>query len=515
MNLRDSRITQNNGMTDMTSSQLFGRSLNFFKFLRIIFSLSANGFDIKLDFLDNYEKLCLFFERMENSEGFVKIQKKMFLSSKKVRSFQLPEEVVNTLQLKVKEHFSYVNNFGPEINKQKYDYKAVRSSLIDSYEFSLFEIINSKYYDSLQEVFSYFCCFYGNSSSANTTKMKFLLFEKLLKEASLTSTHINKEEHGKFLTSYEIEKIFTRLVNSMNNETKQKMSSTYNVKTNLNFNDEPKVKGNSSKVNFRNTKVFKGSGNNGLKEGVSNKSGMNKQRNIISSYIEFNQFINALELIAIILYGENEPMTSVDFLVENNIVQLVKKIADLHKSEFNILEYYEDNRKNNEEFIVGLNLLHKTMIPYFNYYSKDKSYLEMDSLKRMLIDFSVFPELISIFKIKLFFKQCISKELSENINKEVLDINSLIDFISLCSFEVPFKEPQPNALGKLIFLLQKISQSPGMKKVILNMGISSFVLKKENTDILNNFKQHFPHYFEYNSENESHNNGGIYGLKSG
>jgi hypothetical protein len=140
--------------------------------------------------------------------------------------------------------------------------------------------------------------------------------------------------------------------------------------------------------------------------------------------------------------------------------------------------------------------MYKTLTPYFLHYTKDKIHMDIETLKRMLIDFSIFPELISIVKIKLFFKQCANKEISNNNHYELFDIASLNDFMALCSLEIPFKEPQPTPVSKLIFLLQKISQSPGLKKVVLSMGLSTLSVKKESIDILANFKNHFPQYFE-------------------
>ena len=136
------------------------------------------------------------------------------------------------------------------------------------------------------------------------------------------------------------------------------------------------------------------------------------------------------------------------------------------------------------------------MQPYYEFYVGDKLYLDFDSAKRVLSDFSIFPELISIGKIKIFFKYLVNKEVSEQKKIELIDLNGLVGLISLCALDIPFKDSQVSPLTKLISILQKISQSKGIKKVVLSMGKSKFSLKKENTDILTNFKLNFPHHFE-------------------
>lgn len=148
-------------------------------------------------------------------------------------------------------------------------------------------------------------------------------------------------------------------------------------------------------------------------------------------------------------------------------------------------------------------LLSKTLYPYYLFYTQDKEYLDIETLKKLLIDFEIFPELISIVKIKLFFKQCSNKEFSEKLKQEVFDLNSLNDFMALCAFEVPFKDPQPEPISKIIFLLQKISQSSGLKKVLLEMGLTTLTLKKDSIDILSHFKQHFPQYFIVEEDEET------------
>lgn len=374
------------------NTQIFGRTMTFFRFLRFLLSISDSGFDINLEFLDNYEKLCLLFERMENSDGFVKIQKKIFLSSKKLRSFQLPEEVVFSLQKKVKDNFSYnnqINNMGTtttEINRVRYDSKAVKSNMIDNYEISFFEIINSKYYDILSEVFSYYCCFLGNSAVLNSNKMKFQLFKKMTKEAGLLAEGNNRNtSHGKLyntnkskysnsvdlntktnedqnkksnlLSDYDIEKVYIKVVNMAS-----EYSNINNVNNNITNTNMSNTKilsksfiGGKTKTKFNNY-AGKGNLNNSIITNTwnfidNNENTKNFHKNILSSMIDYQQFIYALELFSIVLYGELDPMSSVDFLIENHIINLLNKISKSHKKDFEMFEYYINLRNNDELFV--------------------------------------------------------------------------------------------------------------------------------------------------------------------
>ncbi len=140
-------------------------------------------------------------------------------------------------------------------------------------------------------------------------------------------------------------------------------------------------------------------------------------------------------------------------------------------------------------------VLYKALAPYFNYYSQSKKYIDYNIIKRIAVDFGIFPDLLSIKKMKLYFKQCINRELSDNINKDVFDINSLVHFMSLCSFEIPFQNKEVDSIARIIFLLQKVSDADGIKEVIVKMGPAALLIKKENIDILHSFKSSFPEYF--------------------
>jgi hypothetical protein len=146
------------------------------------------------------------------------------------------------------------------------------------------------------------------------------------------------------------------------------------------------------------------------------------------------------------------------------------------------------------------------LLPYFNFYCFGKKYIDFDKLKKLTVDFGLFPDLISIKKIKLYFKQCINRQFSDKINEDVFDINSLVHFIALCSLEIPFHIDTPDSVSRIIFLLQKISDSEGIKKVVLQMGKAALLIKRENIDILSNFKLQFPQYFNQKSQSTQKEN---------
>lgn len=147
-----------------------------------------------------------------------------------------------------------------------------------------------------------------------------------------------------------------------------------------------------------------------------------------------------------------------------------------------------------------MSLLSKALEPYFNYYSNGKPYINFDTLRRLLTDFSIFPNLISIKKIKIYFKKCNTQELSQLSNEDLLAFDSFVHFFCLCSFELPFKDPQPDSVSRVLYLLQRASQSEYLKEVLVKMGTAALLIKKENIDILSNFKVHFPHYFNQEAE---------------
>lgn len=78
---------------------------------------------------------------------------------------------------------------------------------------------------------------------------------------------------------------------------------------------------------------------------------------------------------------------------------------------------------------------------------------------------------------------------------EVFDINSLIHFFALTSFSIQFENQEMDSISRIVFLLQKVNNSKGIKNVVLNMGTASLYIKKESVDILSNIRSEYPEYF--------------------
>lgn len=328
-------ILSSNGYSSMNSYS-FGQLFTFPKFLLFFWYLADMNYEINLSFLSQYEKLCLIIERMENSRGFIEIKKDVFISGRKFKSFLLPTEIVTTLQEKVKEQFSkdnlnVANTYNLTHNRLKYGKDFLRRELIQNYESTFFDYISTKYSSLTYSIFMYFTSLY---EPLNNSKMRYGLFEKLLKQAQLvgnkTEKSLSKEKtstkgmtrdksrdtfqsqkssvRGRFLKKEDIEKIFYKVC-SRKNHTEQNTDLTEK-------------------------KTYK------------------PAKSITVLSIDMSQFICALEIIAVILYGSDDAQGSVDFLMENNLISVQKSILNAQSKENNILDYYISEQQSNQSFVM-------------------------------------------------------------------------------------------------------------------------------------------------------------------
>lgn len=109
-------------------------------------------------------------------------------------------------------------------------------------------------------------------------------------------------------------------------------------------------------------------------------------------------------------------------------------------------------------------------------------------------DFEIFPHFSSKFKLKAYFTQAVNREDYE-INEKLITITDFVYLIGIISFDTDHKSQ--SAVFKLIYLIDSISQSDGMKRLIINTSNMSEIKNSKYGRILFTFSSFFPKYKEF------------------
>ena len=56
-----------------------------------------------------------------------------------------------------------------------------------------------------------------------------------------------------------------------------------------------------------------------------------------------------------------------------------------------------------DEMVDLLSVVHKSMLPYYNYYANHKGLMTFDGFSKFCTDFAIFPDILSKSKILKFF----------------------------------------------------------------------------------------------------------------
>jgi hypothetical protein len=114
-----------------------------------------------------------------------------------------------------------------------------------------------------------------------------------------------------------------------------------------------------------------------------------------------------------------------------------------------------------DEYMVEiLSCVHKTLIPYYHFYTHPKtSLLTFDQFIKFCLDFAIFPDILSKSKIMRFFStlsgfyQQNALEIGIPAEKDVIDEHLFVEALALTAFEVKYRDPQPANAEKVILKL--------------------------------------------------------------
>ena len=111
-------------------------------------------------------------------------------------------------------------------------------------------------------------------------------------------------------------------------------------------------------------------------------------------------------------------------------------------------------------------------------------------------DFEIFPCIISKAKLNAFFGGIAQySNYNDNESEVYIEQSLFVDMLALCANEIVLPEPEPNPVEKILIFMEKIGQSEGPEKIIINTG-NNRMMAEDTLNILEEFKEEYPQYFE-------------------
>ena len=462
---------------------VIGISFTFSKFLDFLYKISFFAYESKsTDSCEAAEKLCFLLERMELSNGFFNIEKKTNKPHSS-KTFLIPpnnilKKIMESKIISEQNEDSKSSMQKSNINKSQMPFNE-RPSMIYEQSKELYPLVE-KYLENLQPLFEKYCSF---GDPLNTTHLRSSKFIKLLRDAGILSstTDISTSqvhEKNNFLRQMDADIIYSKITSIKYTQKQDMLSSSISQSK---FLDSP------------------------------NK--FEEKTKAVGGKMNFDMFLVALKMIAEKILPDDPIEKSMTFIIENYLLKLKQnESAERDVTNSQLLELM--NILKDSEVVKLLSLVHSSMQPYFKYYANAKNLMTIDAFLKFCSDFSIFPDIITKPKLSRFFNTLVSiynstlnsnKDSKINIGEgmvNAIDEHLFIEAIALCAMEVPYKEPEPDCIEKIIFLLERMSQARGNQIVHKSYGNTRMV-SGTNLDILSTIRIHYPQYFKIKPKSNS------------
>ncbi|CAG9330376.1 unnamed protein product [Blepharisma stoltei] len=428
-----------------------GQILTLSKFIFIIYLIAEKGYeqDANLEQSPPSEKLLVLLERLELSKGFVEL-------SGSVRNITIlpSQEVIHQVLYPETEDIDEFSHITEEEEEKSADAETygldVNSQTVAKLE---------EYFDKLQHIFQAYCSF---GEPMNTSKMSGSKLVKLMRDvgilkitkADIANMSIRSSQSIKsdgLLTKVDIDIIFTR---------------------------------------------------------VSDKR-------INNGRLDFKQFLKAIEQVAHRAF----PNENLDNAFLHVVSEYIMKLENDWNDERGVNSGYIRNLMEmlrEPDVIETLNLVHKSIIYFYRFYSNSLGLMNFENFLRFTRDFAIFPDLIAKSKLHRFFhtlagihaqteqpEMSVSRssyyELKNDASEDVIDEHLFVESLALVAAEVLYKEPEPTPVERICFLMERMSQSEGLSKVLIENGHNR-ASAGECKDILVFLKARYPEIFSYGSE---------------
>ncbi len=206
--------------------------------------------------------------------------------------------------------------------------------------------------------------------------------------------------------------------------------------------------------------------------------------------LSYEGFLKSIEMVAHKILPEHNIVQAVNYVLDKHILDLENIIAQaqveqryMGGSSLKLLvELLKD-----PEMVGFLSLVHKSMMVYYNFYADSRGLMNFTKFVQFCKHFSIFPDILAKARIKSFFQTLaaihsqseagerrnflfgsfinekiaqlnstkksltIEKKTSETTDEEVIDQHLFVEGLALCAFEVPYNDPQPPNIAKVIF----------------------------------------------------------------
>ena len=443
---------------ERSNKNIFGKYFIFFKFLRVLIKMSQITFEKifnssshnddgeNINKMKPEEMFILFLQKIEQSEGFSNFTKISNITHNYKTTTIIPPNFSSKLEM---------NNFEKEEKQNQKNIKEEKEEKIDiyrkldAYEPKYINYINEVYGKDLLNLYKTIVNF---GDQFNFQYMKSKAFLKFLADSNL----VKDKNHNFGLKLNDIDIFFIKMCLMMKN------------------NEQNNSNNNSHK------------NNNSLTVNVS------------CGEIDFPTFIISIEILSRLLLSNLPVKQAIDVLV----VDYILNNKEINNNKINEIEEKIDNLKNlqnNEEMIELLQVVHKAFYPLFIYYTKETGGLMSNkNFFKFTKDFEIFPNLIGKAKLNSFFNGISQYSIYVQKGSTLIEHSLFVDLIALMALEMNYPEPEPSTIEKILIFIEKISQSQGPGKIVLNTGN-----RQSNCgNFLEFFKEIYPGFFNEEKKEE-------------
>ena len=179
-------------------------------------------------------------------------------------------------------------------------------------------------------------------------------------------------------------------------------------------------------------------------------------------------FIFCIELLSKKIFPNQKVENSIDYIT-TTIINHICQESFYHND---LLDLIYKEKKENLEFNRVYEILYQSIYPLFNLYSNKNNVITLKQLNQFSLDFNLFPELITKTKLITLFKNSFlynNDNTNEMNNEEGLNQIMFCDILIQIAFENRYTKKEPNLIEKIIFFIERLSESDGMNKIIKSL----------------------------------------------
>ena len=466
-------------------------------------------------------KLLLFLEILNNSKGMKNefTQKKFFLLPEKQKIYQIFEM----------NHELFTQKNKKKINKENIDFNTLYSGLsIDKKNLIL---IKQMIYNNLDNLFKTYIYYSSNLDN----KLKINGYLKFLKNCDLILNNQKQENNiiDKSKSENKTSNEFSNIESELNNSTKKillMMNKNKNKKENdvkllINKLENIKIESTINKPILTSKKQKKITLNKQYQISESQANVIYSKFSGLTHSMTFDSFINSFpEIIENLLNLNVRESNFLDFaqLFKNILSQnIIPNLINTDLNENCLNSHYDNNNgiiefaylklqqdSNIQKFLKKFSCVLDTYYQFYSEKNNNSNSIIFIQFKKFYEDFWIFPDFINQLQLKNLF-YFLSKK------TEYLPFKKFIESFGIIALINDFEEIFEN-IDKLIFMIEKMNQSNGIKKCILKSG-RNIIKGKKLDEFCEYLKDEYPHfynkkkYMQKNSEDVTLSFSDIYG----